>query len=222
MNRFKSYTFWVSLSSAVIILAQSVASLFGFTFETSLIENSIMAVCGVLVVLGIVKKPKLTSLEAIEKENDCVKTEDVIHENNPDVLNTELTHNSMEKQLIKSIDVDTTITNDEIIRLGDNCTDKILNETNSLNQLINNKLDENVVVKRRHLPEEENVKETTQVSDTKVTDEVDNKQVGEKVDSECNPKSAEIFGEIVNENGVQYVKIRYEFLQNIYSNNENN
>ncbi len=59
-NRFKTYGFWMSLSSAIIILIQSVASLFGYEFQTTLIENIIMAVCGVLVVLGIVNKPAQT------------------------------------------------------------------------------------------------------------------------------------------------------------------
>lgn len=53
-NRFKTYAFWVALSSAVVILVQSFGKLFGFEIESSTIENVIMSICGVLVVLGIV------------------------------------------------------------------------------------------------------------------------------------------------------------------------
>lgn len=53
-NRFKTYAFWVALSSAVVILVQSLGKLFGFEIESSTIENVIMSICGVLVVLGIV------------------------------------------------------------------------------------------------------------------------------------------------------------------------
>lgn len=53
-NRFKTYAFWVALSSAVVILVQSLGKLFGFEIESSTIENIIMSICGVLVVLGIV------------------------------------------------------------------------------------------------------------------------------------------------------------------------
>lgn len=71
-NKFKSYTFWVSLSSALVILVQSIAQLFGFSFETSIVENIIMAVCGVLVVLGIVNKPaqKNTEDEVVQDQTE--------------------------------------------------------------------------------------------------------------------------------------------------------
>jgi len=53
-NRIKTYAFWVALSSAIVILLQSIGKLFGFEVESSTIENVIMSICGVLVVLGIV------------------------------------------------------------------------------------------------------------------------------------------------------------------------
>lgn len=53
-NRVKTYAFWVALSSAVVVLVQSLGKLFGFEIESSTIENVIMSICGVLIVLGIV------------------------------------------------------------------------------------------------------------------------------------------------------------------------
>lgn len=53
-NRFKTYAFWVALSSAVVVLVQSMGKLFGFEIESSVVENVIMSICGVLIVLGIV------------------------------------------------------------------------------------------------------------------------------------------------------------------------
>lgn len=53
-NRIKTYAFWVALSSAVVVLVQSIGKLFGFEIESSTIENVIMSICGVLIVLGIV------------------------------------------------------------------------------------------------------------------------------------------------------------------------
>ena len=53
-NRFKTYAFWVALSSAVVVLVQSLGKLFGFEIESSVVENVIMSICGVLIVLGIV------------------------------------------------------------------------------------------------------------------------------------------------------------------------
>lgn len=54
----KSYKFWTALAGALGLLAVSIAKIFGFTISSAVIEDAIMAFCGVLVVLGIVQKPK--------------------------------------------------------------------------------------------------------------------------------------------------------------------
>lgn len=54
----KSYKFWTALAGALGLLAVSIAKIFGFTISSAVIEDAIMALCGVLVVLGIVQKPK--------------------------------------------------------------------------------------------------------------------------------------------------------------------
>ena len=69
MNRFKTYAFWLALSSAVVILVQSLGNLFGFEIESSVIENVIMSICGVLVVLGIVTK----KTEPLNVENKTIQ-----------------------------------------------------------------------------------------------------------------------------------------------------
>lgn len=57
-KNIRTYSFWVGLSGALVMLAQSVAKLFGAEVESSLVENIVMSICGVLVVLGIVAKPE--------------------------------------------------------------------------------------------------------------------------------------------------------------------
>ena len=61
MKKIRTYAFWVALSSAVVILVQSMGKLFGFEIESSTIESVIMSICGVLVVLGIVTKSSASS-----------------------------------------------------------------------------------------------------------------------------------------------------------------
>ena len=75
MNKFKTYAFWLALSSAVVILVQSIGKLFGFEIESSTIENVIMSICGVLVVLGIVSKSG-TYEDSVEIEKENNKTND--------------------------------------------------------------------------------------------------------------------------------------------------
>lgn len=78
MSRFKTYAFWLALSSAVVILVQSVGKLFGFEIESSTIENVIMSICGVLVVLGIVTKKSTPenekNMEDKNKESNNILT----------------------------------------------------------------------------------------------------------------------------------------------------
>lgn len=77
MKKFKTYAFWVALSSAIVILIQSLGKLFGFEIESSLIENVIMSICGVLVVLGIVTKSSdENSNDEEEEEKEETKNND--------------------------------------------------------------------------------------------------------------------------------------------------
>lgn len=56
-NRFKSYGFWTALSGAVVVLLQSLGRCFGFTIDDQIVSGVIMAIAGVLVVLGVVTMP---------------------------------------------------------------------------------------------------------------------------------------------------------------------
>lgn len=88
MKRFKTYAFWVSLSSAIVILLQSLGKLFGFSIDSGTIESVIMSICGVLVVLGIVTmdetKKKGEKPEEIEKTEEDENNADCINDSNSD------------------------------------------------------------------------------------------------------------------------------------------
>lgn len=77
MKKIRSYSFWVSLTSAIVILLQSFGKILGFEIENSKIENLIMAICGVLVVFGVVVMPNNNSNETFpeETETDDVESE---------------------------------------------------------------------------------------------------------------------------------------------------
>ena len=75
MKKLRNYSFWVSLTSAVIILIQSIGKICGFEIENAHIENLIMAICGVLVVLGVVVMPNSKSEETLS-ENTVVEDDE--------------------------------------------------------------------------------------------------------------------------------------------------
>ena len=53
-KRFSKYSFWVSLSGAIVILLNAFGKAFNFSIENKVVEDCIMAIAGVLVVLGVV------------------------------------------------------------------------------------------------------------------------------------------------------------------------
>lgn len=59
--RIKNKLFWVSLIPAVLLLAQAVAAVFGFTLDLGELGNQLLtvvnAVFGVMAVLGVVTDP---------------------------------------------------------------------------------------------------------------------------------------------------------------------
>ena len=57
-EKFKTFSFWTGLSAAVVILMQSIGKMFGFAVNEQGISDIIMAICGVLIVFGIVNKPE--------------------------------------------------------------------------------------------------------------------------------------------------------------------
>ncbi len=76
--KYKSYAFWTSLSAAVVVLVGLIANAFGFEADEKLVSDIIMAICGVLVVLGVVQMPlkDSTSTDDESQEDDESSTED--------------------------------------------------------------------------------------------------------------------------------------------------
>lgn len=66
-KKIKSYGFWVSLSSALVLLATALGNAFGFEIENKIIEDIVMSIAGVLAVLGIVS---MTSKKDSEKNQN--------------------------------------------------------------------------------------------------------------------------------------------------------
>lgn len=69
-NRIKTYSFWISLSGAIIVLVQAIGRVAGFIPNANLIHNIIMGIAGVLVVLGIVSSPTEEDLKNIEEDKN--------------------------------------------------------------------------------------------------------------------------------------------------------
>lgn len=78
-KNFRSYSFWVSLCGALIILLNAFGRAFGFSIENQVVEDCILSFASVLVVLGIVTKD--TKRESEKPQQDEKDSENVQNEN---------------------------------------------------------------------------------------------------------------------------------------------
>lgn len=74
-KRLKTYSFWVSLSGAIVVLVQAIGRAVGFIANADIINNIIMSIAGVLVVFGVVSAPTEEELSSNEKELSNEKEE---------------------------------------------------------------------------------------------------------------------------------------------------
>ena len=80
-NKIKNYSFWVSLSGAIVVLVEAIGRAVGFIPNGEIINDIIMAIAGVLVVFGVVTMPN------IEEKTDA--SEDVKEDKNNENNNSE-------------------------------------------------------------------------------------------------------------------------------------
>ena len=75
-NKIKSYGFWTALAGAVVVLVEALGKCFGFSVDDEVVSGVVMAIAGVLVVLGVVTMPKGQQHEDDKKETDLLDTND--------------------------------------------------------------------------------------------------------------------------------------------------
>ena len=74
-EKIKSYGFWTALAGAMVVLVDALGDLFGFSISDEIVSGVVMAIAGVLVVLGVVTMPKSkkedekTTKEETEKDD---------------------------------------------------------------------------------------------------------------------------------------------------------
>ncbi len=57
-DRAKTYSFWVSLASAIILIIKLIGQKYGLNIDENFISDLVTTICGLLVILGIIVVPK--------------------------------------------------------------------------------------------------------------------------------------------------------------------
>ncbi len=71
-EKVKSYSFWVSLASAVILVLKVIGSNFGFTIDETLASDLITSLCSVLVIMGIIVTPTPKASNMVQQEKTTI------------------------------------------------------------------------------------------------------------------------------------------------------
>ena len=75
LKLLKSYKFWTALAGAVGALFVALSDTFGVNINAQGAKEIIMSICGILIVFGIVTKPK-TKQENLQKDNKKAQNND--------------------------------------------------------------------------------------------------------------------------------------------------
>ena len=70
-EKIKSYSFWVSLGSAVILILKVLGSRFGFRVDETMISDLFTALCSILVILGIIVIPQPKDMDKQKSIKDA-------------------------------------------------------------------------------------------------------------------------------------------------------
>lgn len=106
LEKMKSYSFWISLTGALIIFINCLGNIFGFKIENAVIENVIMSFAGILVVFGVVTKDNNNENEEENIEKKETFEEEEIVENKEDETLSEETETKSDDAEIKSDDTE--------------------------------------------------------------------------------------------------------------------
>ena len=62
-EKFKSYTFWMSVTAAVILVINNIGNVFGFEVDSKVITQIVDSICGVLILFGVITMAKTENKE---------------------------------------------------------------------------------------------------------------------------------------------------------------
>lgn len=82
-DRIKTYNFWVSLASAILLIVNLIGKRFNFSVDENLYNDLFTSFCGILVLLGIIVPPNNSKnlSEGINENSKTEEQEDISGEN---------------------------------------------------------------------------------------------------------------------------------------------
>ena len=108
-DKIKSYSFWVSLASAIILILKILGNRFGFVIDETMVSDLFTALCSILVLLGIIVPPQNTqNTSSIDSKNQSSKNELVLNNSVQDfesIIQNNIEHHIENKETVVSNDI---------------------------------------------------------------------------------------------------------------------
>ena len=74
-DKFKSYSFWMSVSAAVVLVINNIGKHFGFYLDNEIVAEIVDSVCGVLILFGVITMTK-DDKKSNEEQQDISASEE--------------------------------------------------------------------------------------------------------------------------------------------------
>ena len=98
-DKMKTYNFWISLVSAIVLLMRVIGNTYGFSVDSGLIMDLTTGVCGIFVILGIISVPQKTSVSGVSTNQTKVEGESMDNGLNNNDLQYKQIFNEMSEKL---------------------------------------------------------------------------------------------------------------------------
>ena len=133
-EKIKSYSFWVSLTSAIILILKILGNRFGFVVDESMISDLFTALCSILVLMGIIVVPTTNTKNCdLSSKTEIQSDINITCENNqssnskqieiPKFVNTIDNQANLNQNVVESTD------DNSILQNIENKQDKSINNT---------------------------------------------------------------------------------------------
>ena len=106
-DKMKTYNFWISLVSAVLLIVRILGDTYGFSVDAGLVMDLTTGVCGIFVILGIISVPQKNEINKINKV---------------------VSYNNMFQDLSEKVQIDSNVVSkiENIIEIEENIVDDLM------------------------------------------------------------------------------------------------
>lgn len=112
-QRVKSYSFWVSLASAIFLILRVIGENFGFVVDEGLFSEIFTALCSILVLLGIIVPPNAKNKTSETLNNTKTSTNENLETANLNAMGNQIILENNMEQITKNENSNTHLSEEE-------------------------------------------------------------------------------------------------------------